>query len=39
MERGQITHIAARHWEFRWKEEEDGGYNHVYDAELVSDCQ
>ena len=39
MERGQCTHIAARHWECRWEEKENGGYNHVYDAELLLDGQ
>ena len=39
MERGQFTHIAARHGEFGWEEEENGGYNHVYDAELLLDYQ
>ena len=32
---GRFTHIAARHWEIRWEEKEDGGDNHVYDAELL----
>ena len=39
MEWGLFTHIAARYWEIRWKEEENGGYNDVCDAELLQDCQ
>ena len=32
---GGFTHIAARYWEFGWEKEENGGYDHVYDAELL----